>query len=75
MLGDEHFAAREAVVHLVHSTLGEFPVQNVVPKLSGTPGRVSRLGPELGQDNDDVYGRLLGIGADELAKLKSRGVV
>jgi formyl-CoA transferase len=75
MLGDEHFAAREAVVRLVHSTLGEFPVQNVVPKLSDTPGRVGRLGPELGQDNDEVYGQLLGIGAEELGRLKSRGVV
>jgi formyl-CoA transferase len=75
MLGDEHFAAREAVVRLVHAKLGEFPVQNVVPKLSETPGRITRLGPELGQDNDEVYGRLLGLGADELGRLKSRGVV
>ncbi|GAA2567263.1 CaiB/BaiF CoA-transferase family protein [Pseudonocardia hydrocarbonoxydans] len=75
VLADEHVAARDAVVRLVHRQLGEFPVQNVVPKLSDTPGRVSRLGPELGEDNDEVFGRLLGIDAEELGRLRSRGVV
>ena len=41
----------------------------------GTPGRVARLGPELGEDNDTVYGGLLGIDAAELGRLGGRGVV
>lgn len=75
MLGDEHFAARRAVIRLVHDKLGEFPMQNVVPKLSDTPGRVRRLGPELGQHNQEVYARLIGLGADRLDDLSDRGVI
>ena len=45
MLSDAHFKAREAIVRLAHPTLGEFPMQNVVPKLSDTPGEVRWVGP------------------------------
>ena len=38
MLADLHFKAREAIVRLTHPVLGEFPMQNVVPKPSETPG-------------------------------------
>ena len=69
MLADPHFAAREAIVHLPHPTLGDFPMQNVVPKLSATPGAVRWVGPELGEHNDEVYGGLLGLDEDERAKL------
>ena len=38
MLADPHFAAREAIVTMLHPILGDFPMQNVSPKLSDTPG-------------------------------------
>ncbi|MFD1825201.1 MULTISPECIES: CaiB/BaiF CoA transferase family protein [Mumia] len=75
MLDDPHFAAREAIVRLKHDTLGEFAVQNVAPKLSGTPGSVRHLGPELGEHNDDVYRGLLGMDEDRLTTLRDAGVV
>ena len=31
-------------------------MQNVVPRLSETPGEVRWTGPALGQHNDEVYG-------------------
>jgi len=75
MLSDPHFAIREAIVRIVHDRLGEFPMQNVVPKLSATPGRVVSVGPELGQHNEEIYVGQLGLGAGELADLKGRGVI
>lgn len=75
MLADPHFAAREAVVRLFHPQLGDFPLQNVAPKLSDTPGAVRTLGPELGAHNDEVYRGLLGIGDDELDRLRAGGIV
>ncbi|MPZ63962.1 MAG: CoA transferase [Pseudonocardiaceae bacterium] len=75
MLGDEHFAARRAVIRLVHDKFGEFPMQNVVPKLSDTPGFLRRPGPDLGQDNDEVYSWLLRLGAHRLDHLRSQGVI
>lgn len=75
MLSDAHFAARQAIVRLVHPELGDFPVQNVAPRLSDTPGSVRSLGPELGQHNDEIYRGLLGLDASELERLQAAGIV
>lgn len=75
MLADAHFAAREAIVTLAHPLLGDFPMQNVVPKLSETPGEVTWVGPELGQHTDEVLSEVLDLDADALAALRSRSVI
>ncbi|GAA3617483.1 CoA transferase [Nonomuraea rosea] len=75
MFTDPHFAAREAIVRVPHPEFGELAMQNVVPKLSATPGAVRTAGPALGQHNDEVYGGLLGLTAQELSGLKDKGVV
>jgi formyl-CoA transferase len=75
MLADPHFAARNTIVRLMHDKLGSFPMQNVAPRLSRTPGAVSTLGPELGQHNDEVYGGLLGLSADTQADLHARLII
>jgi len=75
MLEDAHFAAREAIVTMAHPLLGDFPMQNVFPKLSDTPGEVRWVGPELGEHTESVLGELLGIAGDELAALRADGIV
>jgi formyl-CoA transferase len=75
MLADAHFAARQAIVTLAHPQLGDFPMQNVVPKLSDTPGEVRWVGPELGEHTDVVLQELLGLDADELDGLRAAGVI
>ncbi len=75
MFADPHFAAREAIVRLVHPILGDFPVQNVAPKLSATPGSVRSVGPDLGADNDTVYREWLGMSDEEIASLRADGVI
>ncbi len=48
----------------------------VIPVLSGTPGSVRNAGPaQPGQHNDEVYGDLLGLTADEIADLEFGGVL
>ncbi|MDN5765103.1 MAG: CoA transferase [Humibacillus sp.] len=75
MFADPHFAAREAIVRLTHPELGEFAMHNVVPKLSESPGAVRRVGPELGEHNEEIYHHLLGLSADDIASLHSAGVI
>ncbi|MFI6710717.1 CaiB/BaiF CoA transferase family protein [Nonomuraea sp. NPDC050478] len=75
MLADPHFEARNAVVRLIHDRLGSFPMQNVAPRLSETPGRVHTLGPELGQHNDEVYGGILGLDAGTMTRLRADQVI
>ena len=74
MLADPHFAAREAIVRLAHPLIGEFPMQNVAPKLSDTPGEVRWVGPELGEHTDEVLAEVLDLKPDELSSLRERGV-
>ncbi len=75
MVEDPHYAARENVVTVEDPEIGAFPMQNVVPRLSETPGKVRWTGPALGQHNDEVYGGLLKLGEEERAGLRERGIV
>ena len=48
----------------------------IIPVLSETPGGVRNAGPSRpGQHNDEVYGDLLGLTADEIADLELQGVL
>lgn len=48
----------------------------VVPVLSESPGTIRNGGSARpGQDNDEVYGRLLGLEAEQLAALREQGVL
>jgi formyl-CoA transferase len=75
MLEDPHFKAREAIVSVAHPDFGELRMQNVAPKLSETPGSVRSPSPGLGQHNDEVYLKMLGLAAQRYAELKSRKVI
>ena len=75
MLEDPHFAARQAIVRLLHPELGELPMQNVAPKLSASPGSLRWVGPELGQHNREVLQGLLGLSAADLDRYAASGVV
>lgn len=76
MLDDPHFQARDAIIGVPHPRWGEVKMQNVFPKLSATPGTVRRRAPEsIGQDNEDVYGEMLGLDAAALADLKARSII
>jgi len=75
LLHDPQVRAREMVVDLPHPTVGTVPVSGVPIKLSASPGRVTRLGPDLGQDNREVYGGLLGLSDEELVRLQGAGVI
>jgi succinyl-CoA--D-citramalate CoA-transferase len=75
MVEDPHYEARENVVIVEDPEIGPFPMQNVVPRLTETPGKVRWAGPALGQHNDEVYGELMKLSEEEQTALRERGVV
>jgi formyl-CoA transferase len=75
MVTDAQFNARQAIVRLLHPHLGDFPMQNVAPRLSATPGAVRHLGPELGEHNEAIYSRLLGLSPADQQQLVAAGVI
>ncbi|MCY3650980.1 MAG: CoA transferase [Acidimicrobiaceae bacterium] len=75
MLADEHFADREAIAWVDSADFGAIPMQNIVPKLSGTPGSINWSGPALGEHNDEVLGGILGLDAGAVERLRADGIV
>ena len=76
IFSDPQYAAREMLVSTTDSELGQVVGPGVVPKLSGTPGSVRWGGSwKLGEHNDEVYAKLLGMAPDELEKLTAAGVI
>lgn len=75
MLDDPHFKARDAIVTVPHPDFGDLRMQNVAPKLSATPGGIRAPSPAMGQHNEEVYLKLLGIAQEEYAKLQADKVI
>ncbi|MEZ5267254.1 MAG: hypothetical protein R2789_01345 [Microthrixaceae bacterium] len=61
-------------MRLAHPTLGEFPMQNVVPKLSDTPGRSAGWDPNWGTHRRGAH-KLLGRSPEEIEGLHEAGIV
>lgn len=74
VVADRQFQALGTFLRLPDEELGSVLVQNVIARLSDTPGRVRWPGRRLGQDNEMVFGEL-GHGAEELARLRAEGVI
>jgi crotonobetainyl-CoA:carnitine CoA-transferase CaiB-like acyl-CoA transferase len=55
--------------------LGPLPQPGVVPKLSLTPGRVDHAGAAMGRHTDEILSGLLGMSADEIARLRAEHVI
>jgi formyl-CoA transferase len=75
IMADPHVAARQAIVRVMHHEYGELAMQNVVPRLSATPGQVRHAAPALGADTAEVFARLLGIGEPERQALAASRVI
>jgi crotonobetainyl-CoA:carnitine CoA-transferase CaiB-like acyl-CoA transferase len=75
IFADEHFQARGNLARIPADDLGEVVVPGVVPTLSATPGRITNLGPTLGDATVEVLSGLLGLQAEEIRLLKQQRVV
>jgi formyl-CoA transferase len=75
MVQDPQVHAREMLVPVAYPGVGDVPLPGVVPKLSHSPGRIAKRASFLGEDNEEIYGRLLGLSAEHLQMLTEKGVV
>jgi crotonobetainyl-CoA:carnitine CoA-transferase CaiB-like acyl-CoA transferase len=72
-LADPQLAALGSIA-TVEDELGALRMPNVVSRLSDTPGEIRHAGRVHGADTDAVLAEL-GVGPDELARLREGGVV
>ena len=74
VIADPQFQALNSLVRVPDDELGSVLMQNVIFRLSETPGGITSAGPSIGQHTAEVLGEL-GIGAEELAELRRKGAV
>lgn len=73
-MADPQVRAREMIRTVAHASAGALDVLGVPVKLSETPGSVRTAPPTLGQHTETVLDEL-GLGGDEVAALRERGVI
>lgn len=72
----DQLAARDYWVQVRHEDIGETFVYPGAPwKLSGTPWKQRGRAPHLGEHTAEVYGEVLGLDAEEVAKLRRSMVI
>lgn len=76
MLEDPHYKARQSLVEVTSDRWPGMLQQNVVPKLSATPGTIRWAGPDqLGAHTAEVLRELLDLTPEQIEKLKRSGIV
>lgn len=75
ILEDPQFVARETITYVDHPILGSLAMQNVIPRLDATPGRIQSCGAELGEHNDEILGGQLGYSKEQLINLARQGII
>ena len=72
---DPQFVHNETITTVEDRVLGPVRMQNLVGRLSATPGGVRTTGPSLGEHNRDVLGGLIGYGEADLRHMAEEGVI
>ena len=75
---DPQYRARENIAFITEPRVpgkNTFAVPNVMPRLSGTPGRIDWLGPPLGSHTEAVLKDWVGLDADAIAALRKAGAI
>lgn len=71
---DPHFQARGVIVELHDPELGTVPAPAPVPRYVGRTPTAMTTGPQTGQHNREIYGRL-GLDDTQLDALRAAGVI
>jgi crotonobetainyl-CoA:carnitine CoA-transferase CaiB-like acyl-CoA transferase len=72
---DPQYLARGNIVAVEDPDFGTIRMQGVVPKFARTPGAVRYPGLAPGAHNAEVFGTMLGLGDDDLARYSEAGVI
>lgn len=74
VIDDPHLKQRQAIIDLQDPVLGPLPAPASVPRFMGRNPAVPMVGPDTGQHNLEIFGKL-GLTNDQMQSLKSRGIM
>ena len=72
---DPHLHQRGMLRWVDHPVVGRIAAPHSPIRIQGNEPMELTLNPELGQDNDQVYGKWLGLDPDEIASLREAGAI
>jgi len=75
VVDDPHLSERGYFVEVDHPVIGKAKIPGIPFKMSETPGAVERPSPLVGEHNEFILGKYLGISKGEIDKLKEEGAV
>jgi len=75
LLGEPHLDQRGVFQTEEHPEAGIHPIVGAFARFSKTPITVRTPAPCLGEHNEYVFGQLLGMSAEEIARLEEKGIV
>ena len=75
VMSDEHFRTRDYFTDIVHPDAGTLTYTGLPFGLSDAPREDARPAPRLGQHNEDVFARILGMDEGDMSRLREEGVI
>lgn len=75
LAADPHIQERQTLLRVPDPDFGQVLMQNVIARLSGSPGSIRFTGRAAAMDTDDILGGELNIPRSRLAELRTRGIV
>ena len=74
-LFNSHFKDRGLYSDIEHPSLGTEPIYNIMWNLEQTPPSIRRHAPLLGEHNQQIFGGLLSMGKEDIARLEEDQVL
>ena len=75
VVDDPQFAHREFFVDVEHPVMGQVKMPGAPFTMKSTPWRAGEAAPAAGQHNAEVLRDRLGLGGEQMALLRSRGII
>ena len=75
VIEDPHLKDRGYFVDIDHPVIGKAKIPGIPFKMSETPGSVERPSPLVGEHNELILGKYLGMNREEIEKLKEEGAI
>ena len=75
IFSDPHFKERKLAVEVEHPTMGKQVVLGAPWKLSETPAQVKKASPVMGENDEYIFGELLGMPDSEIKQLIEEQVI
>jgi crotonobetainyl-CoA:carnitine CoA-transferase CaiB-like acyl-CoA transferase len=67
--------ARQIFIDMEHPVIGKYVHFGPIPRLSESPGQVTRTAPLLGEHNEEIYCGELGLSKEDLVALRAGEVI